>query len=240
MRTLRVINCLCLLLSIGYTLRVPLPECLKQLFDDSETERQSSAAATSPEAIVSAFVGTFLYSFVRSLLVLHEQHVLNTAAAETLALIQKTKAEIEALEDKKTAVSRIDDKIHEVTSTTRHQPLYTHSCSQFTVLCQAGLTAVIKEEDSSDALTAEILGASVKPCSVQEVITIQTVAAEAAKIIQELTKKIETKQEILQSLENKLASLTGTTTTQITSSTTSIIHTAETTTASYYGSKNEV
>ena len=53
-------------------------------------------------------------------------------------------------------------------------------------------------------------------------------------------KKIETKQEILQSLENKLASLTGTTTTQITSSTTSIIHTAETTTASYYGSKNKV
>ena len=235
-----MINCLCLLLSIGYTLRVPLPECLKLLFDDSETERQSSAAATSPEAIVSAFVGTFLYSFVRSLLVLHEQHVLNTAAAETLALIQKTNKDIASLEDRKTAVSRIEDKIHEVTSTTRHQHLYTHSCSQFAVLCQAGLTAVRKEEDSSNALTAEILSASVKPCSVQEVHTIQTVTAEAAKIIQELTKKIETKQEILQSLKNKLASLTGTTTTQITSSTTSIIHTAATTTASYYGSKNRV
>ena len=222
-----MINCLCLLLSIGYTLRVPLPECLKQLFDDSETERQSSAAATSPEAIVSAFVGTFLYSFVRSLLVLHEQHVLNTAAAETLALIQKTIAEIEALEDKKTAVSRIEDKIHEVTSTTRHQHLYTHSCSQFTVLCQAGLTAVINGEDSGDALTAEILGASVKPCSVQEVHTIEAVTAEAANIIQELRKKIET-------LEYKLEGLYTTPTTQITS----IINTT-TTTASYDG-KNEM
>ena len=100
MRTLRVINCLCLLLSIGYTLRVPLPECLKQLFDDSETERQSSAAATSPEAVISVFVGTFLYSFVRSLLVLHDQHVLNTAAAETLALIQQIKAENSLAEEK--------------------------------------------------------------------------------------------------------------------------------------------
>ena len=231
-----MINCLCLLLSIGYTLRVPLPECLKQLFDDSETERQSSAAATSPEAVISVFVGTFLYSLVRSLLVLHEQHVLNTAAAETLALIQKTKAEIEALEDKKTAVSRIEDKIHEVTSTTRHQHLYTHSCSQFTVLCQAGLSAVSNEDDNSDDLKAEILGASVKPCSVQEVHTIQTVIDKAANIIEELAREIDAKSDILQSLEDKLEELYASTTTGA-ASTTSIMNTA--TTASFNGKKKQ-
>ena len=231
-----MINCLLLLLSIGYTLRVPLPECLKQLFDYSETERQSSAAATTPEAIVSAFVGTFLYSLVRSLLVLHDQHVLNTAAAETLALIQKTIAEIEALEDKKTAVSRIEDKIHEVTSTTRHQHLYTHSCSQFTVLCQAGLSAVSNEDDNSDDLTAEILGASVKPCSVQEVHTIQTVIDKAANIIKELAREIDTKSDILQSLEDTLEELYASTTTGA-ASTTSNMNTA--TTASFNGKKKQ-
>ena len=77
--------CLCLLISIGYTLRVPLPEFLEKLFDDSdnireaETERQSTAAATSKEAILSAFVGTFLYTFVRKLLILYDEYVINTA-----------------------------------------------------------------------------------------------------------------------------------------------------------------
>ena len=83
--------CLCLLISIGYTLRVPLPEFLEKLFDDgdnrgAETERQSAAAATSKEAILSAFVGTFLYTFVRKLLVLYDEHVINTATTGMFSL----------------------------------------------------------------------------------------------------------------------------------------------------------
>jgi len=59
---------------------VPLPEFLEKFFD--ETERQSTSAATSPEAIFSAFVGTLLYSLVRILLDLYnEQVVPNTAPA---------------------------------------------------------------------------------------------------------------------------------------------------------------
>ena len=80
MKTVPVFICLWLLISIGSTLRVPLPEFLEKFFD--ETERQSTSAATSPEAIFSAFVGTLLYSLVRILLDLYnEQVVPNTAPA---------------------------------------------------------------------------------------------------------------------------------------------------------------
>ena len=83
MRTVQVLICLWLLISIGNTLRVPLPEFLEKFFDDndSETERQTTAVATSSEAIFAAFVGTFLYSLVRNLLVLDDEQAPNTAAA---------------------------------------------------------------------------------------------------------------------------------------------------------------
>ena len=76
--------CLWLLISNGNTLRVPLPEFLEKFFDDndSETERQTTAVATSSEAIFAAFVGTFLYSPVRNLMVLNDEQVPNTAASE--------------------------------------------------------------------------------------------------------------------------------------------------------------
>ena len=73
--------CLWLLISIGSTLRVPLPEFLKKFLDNSETERQTTSVATSSEAILSAFVGTFSYSLVRNLLALDDEQVPNTSAA---------------------------------------------------------------------------------------------------------------------------------------------------------------
>ena len=143
--------------------------------------------------------------------------------AATVALIDEVKAEIAALEERKDAVTVILDKITKVTSRNYvkriifRQKTFTHSCSQFTALCQGGLTAVQNGDDNMDILTEEILGAVVEPCSAQDIEALQIVAEEAAKTITDLVNDIVDKNEALQILEDKLEELNASTTTSATS-----------------------
>ena len=182
---------------------------------------------------------------------------LESQVAVTLALIEELKAEIAVLEAKKEAVNEISDKITKVTSRnyvkriiSRHKT-FTHSCSQFTALCQDGLTAVQNGEDNMDILTEEILGAVVEPCSAQDIEALQIVAEEAAKTNTDLVNDIFNKNETLQILEDKLEELfastttsatpisaTTTTTTNSPSSTTTSSATAPTSTATSNNGKN--
>ena len=182
---------------------------------------------------------------------------LESQVAATVALIEEVKAEIAALEARKEAVNEISDKITKVTSRnyvkriTSRQKTFTHSCSQFTALCQDGLTAVQNGDDNMDILTEEILGAVVEPCSAQDIEALQIVAEEAAKTNTDLVNDIFNKNEALQILEDKLEELfastttsataisaTTTTTTNSPSSTTTSSATAPTSTATSNNGKN--
>ena len=182
---------------------------------------------------------------------------IESQVAATVALIEEVKAEIAALEARKEAVNEISDKITKVTSRNyvkriiSREKTFTHSCPQFTALCQDGLTAVQNGEDNMDILTEEILGAVVEPCSARDIEALQIVAEEAAKTNTDLVNDIFNKNEALQILEDKLEELfastttsataisaTTTTTTNSPSSTTTSSATAPTSTATSNNGKN--
>ena len=163
---------------------------------------------------------------------------LESQVAATVALIEEVKAEIVALEARKEAVNEISDKITKVTSRNyvkriiSRQQTFTHSCSQFTALCQDGLTAVQNGDDNMDILKEEILGAVVEPCSAQDIEALQIVAEEAAKTNTDLVNDIFNKNETLQILEDKLEELFASTTTPISATTTTTTNSPSSTTTS--------
>ena len=172
--------------------------------------------------------------------------------AETEDQISEVKNEIIELEEKKDSAHKIYQKINEILNSRQgrrrkyyHQSMqwellqhlikhlqktgkrrtFTHSCSEFTGLCQDALTSL----DTGDPKVEEIVGAVVEPCSDEEKDAIKSVSEEAGKIVEEATNQIEEKNYILQNLEDVLQELyVSTTTTSATSTTTAT--TAATTT----------
>ena len=172
--------------------------------------------------------------------------------AETEDQISEVKNEIIELEEKKDSAHKIYQKINEILNSRQgrrrkyyHQNMqwellqhfikhlqktgkrrtFTHSCSDFTGLCQDALTSL----DTGDPKVEEIVGAVVEPCSDEEKDAIKSVSEEAGKIVEEATNQIEEKNYILQNLEDVLQELyVSTTTTSATSTTTAT--TAATTT----------
>ena len=164
--------------------------------------------------------------------------------AETEDQIYEVRNEIIELEEKKDSAHKIYQKINEILNSRQgrrrkyyHQNMqwellqhlikhlqktgkrrtFTHSCSEFTGLCQDALTSL----DTGDPKVEEIVGAVVEPCSDEEKDAIKSVSEEAGKIVEEATNQIEEKNYILQNLEDVLQELyVSTTTTSATSTTT--------------------
>ena len=162
-------------------------------------------------------------------------------ASETVALIDETTKQIEALEQKKDTANGISTKIDEVLSGARaiqnvidriiaRQQTYSHTCAEFSTLCTDALSALKSGDPSVVTLAQEVLDALVEPCSNEEIEAIQSVKEEAVKVVEEVVMEIEEKQEILQVLEVTLQEIYASTTTTSTTSTTAVETTAATTT----------
>ena len=174
---------------------------------------------------------------------------------ETEDQINEVRKEIIELEEKKTSANKIYQKVNEIISNSRqgrrrkyyHQNMqwellqhfikhlqktgkrrtFTHSCSEFTSLCQDALSSL----ETGDPKVEEIVGAVVEPCSDEEKDAIQSVSEEAENIVEDVTIQIEDKNEILQNLEDVLQALYVSTTTTSATSTTTAATTTPTTAA---------